>query len=129
MDADGSNIRSLVEGPFFSNDGSNDGLTFYFESAWSPDGNKIAIVACPYAWDNCYPTSTIVVVNSDGTGLHEIAPAGGFGRPTWSPDGRAIAFGSTTCRSCPSSIRFVLADGSGGGLIIADGHSPAWRPR
>jgi dipeptidyl aminopeptidase/acylaminoacyl peptidase len=114
----------LLLGPFFY----VDGLTYYFQSAWSPDGQSIAVVVCPYAWDNCYPDSAIAILNPDGSGLREVAEAGGFASPSWSPDGRWIAFGSTTCRSCPSSLRFVSSDGEKQGLILDDGHSPAWRP-
>jgi hypothetical protein len=124
MNADGSDVRPLVEGPFFS----DDGLTYYFQSAWSPDGQSIAVVVCPYAWDNCYPDSAIAVVNADGSGLKAIAQAGSYARPTWSPDGRWIAYGSSPCRGCQSSVRFAQADGGTEGLIVDDGHSPAWRP-
>jgi len=124
MNADGSNIQTLVQGPFFW----VDGLTFYFQSAWSPDAEKLAVVVCHWAWDNCYPNSAIAILNSDGSGLHEIAQAGGYARPTWLPDGRTIAFASSSCRTCQSTIRFVRADGSAEGLVVTNGHSPAWRP-
>ena len=122
MNADGSGIEPLLEGPFFW----VDGLIFYFQSAWSPDGQKIAVVVCGWG-DNC-SQSEIAVVNADGSGLKVLAQAGGFARPTWSPDGRTIAFSSSRCRACPSSIRFVSADGGAEGVIVTNGHSPAWRP-
>ena len=124
MNSDGTDVRPLIEGPFFW----GDGLALYFQSAWSPDGQSIAAVSCTYAWDNCYPDSTIVIANADGSGLREIALAGGYASPTWSPDGQWIAFGSAFCRSCESSIRFVSVDGGDEGLLMDDGHSPAWRP-
>lgn len=125
MNADGSDVRPLLEGPFFW----VDGLMFYFQSAWSPDGQSIGVVVCSYAGDNCYPDSTIAVVNADGSGLRVIAHAGSYASPTWSPDGQWIAYGSSKCRAaCQSSIRFVRIDGGIEGLIIDNGHSPAWRP-
>ena len=122
MNADGSNITTRFEGPFFW----NDGVTFYFQPSWSPDGRKIAVVVCGYAWDNCYPSSAIAIGN--GEGLTTLVEAGGFARPAWSPDGSTIAFSTKACRDCAGSLRYVTADGSRSGLIFSNGHSPAWRP-
>lgn len=123
MNADGSNIRPLIEGPFAWPDNR-----FYFQPSWSPDGQKIAVVVCVYAWENCYPSSSIAITNADGTGLTTLVEAGGYARPTWSPDGSTIAFGSRTCSGCVSSLRYTRVDGSASGLISSNGHSPAWRP-
>jgi TolB protein len=121
VNADGTDIRSVVEGPFF------DPSTDYWQSAWSPDGRKLAVVVCVrWSFFQCYPKSAVAVVNPDGSGLTMLADAGGFARPTWSPDGRTIAFASVTC--CQPSLRYVRADGSAEGLILTNGHSPAWRP-
>jgi Big-like domain-containing protein/WD40 repeat protein len=134
MNADGSNVLPLLEGPFFGP------ATYYFQSAWSPDGQQIAVVVCGYGWANCssnapdapqgFPQSysAIAVMNADGSGLHVIAQAEGYASPTWSPDGRTIAFGSSNCSGSQPCLRFVRVDGSAEGLILANGHSPAWRP-
>jgi Tol biopolymer transport system component len=124
VNADGSDLKPVLEGPFFW----ADGLTFYFQPAWSPDGSTIAVTVCAYAWDNCYPNSTIGLVNPDGSGFRTIADAGSFARPTWSPDGHTIAFAKSSCRTCASAIHYVTRDGSASGLLVSDGHSPAWRP-
>lgn len=124
VNADGSGITPLLEGPFFSADGQ----TFYFQSAWSPDGRQFAVVVCPYAFDNCFPIGGVAVANSDGSDLTVIAQAGGYSRPTWSPDGKLIAFSSTSCRECQPTLRLVRVDGSAEDLITTNGHSPAWRP-
>lgn len=123
MNPDGSNISKLLAG---SMTGSG---AYYFEPAWSRDGERIAAVFCTWAWDNCYPDSRVVVANADGTGLRIVARTGGFSHPTWSPDGTMIAFSNQSCRGCPSSIRYVrTGDMAIGGPIVDDGHSPSWRP-
>jgi TolB protein len=122
MNADGSDIVSLFAGPFFSKDGQ----TFYFQPSWSPDGQQMAVVVCGYAWDNCYPSSSIAIANGDG--LTTLVQAGGFARPAWSPDGSTIAFSIKACRDCAGSLRYVSRDGTKSGLIFSNGHSPAWRP-
>ncbi len=124
MNADGSNITSLFAGPFFSRDGQ----VFYFQPSWSPDGRKMAVVVCGYAWDNCYPSSAIAIASANGDGLTTLVQAGGFARPAWSPDGSTIAFSSQACRKCAGSLRYVSTDGTKSGLIFSNGHSPAWRP-
>jgi hypothetical protein len=67
-------------------------------------------------------------MNADGSELRSITNAGGFARPSWSPDGTIIAFGSTECGGCPSTVRFVTRDGSESGVLIWDARNPAWRP-
>jgi Tol biopolymer transport system component len=123
MGADGSDPKVVLQGPFFW----ADGLQFYFQPAWSPDGRRIAMVVCGYAWDNCYPDSRIGIANADGSGLTLIAAAGGFARPAWSPDGGRIAFGVTTCRTCASDLYVMRTDGTERRLLVANGSSPAWR--
>jgi Tol biopolymer transport system component len=123
MNPDGSNISRLLKGSM-----TGPG-TYFFEPAWSRDGQRIAAVFCTWAWDNCYPDSRVVVANADGTGLRILARTGGFSHPTWSPDGTMIAFSNQSCRTCPSSIRYVrTGDMAIGGQIVDDGYSASWRP-
>jgi len=60
-------------------------------------------------------------LNADGSGLSQLAGTTGGSRPSWSLDAQSIAFGSG------GSIRWARLDGSSRGVIIDDGHSPAWR--
>ena len=124
MNADGSSITSMFEGPFFFVDGP----MFYFQPAWSPEGGRIAVVVCPAAWADCYPDASIAIANADGSGLKTLVKTSGFARPTWSPDGNTIAYSAKPCPTCEGELRYVSADGSKGGVIVSNGHSPAWRP-
>ena len=123
MNADGSDPKVVLAGPFFAAGGHQ----FHFQPTWSPDGRRIAMVVCGYAWDNCYPNSSIGIANADGSGLTIIAAAGGSARPAWSPEGGRIAFGVTTCRTCRFDVYVMRADGSERRLLVANGSSPAWR--
>jgi Tol biopolymer transport system component len=123
MNADGSNIEPLILGPFFAPD-----QTYYFQPAFSPDGGKIATVVCKWAFDNCYPQSSVAVANADGSALTTIVQSAGYSSPTWSADGNVIAFSTRQCRECVGSIRYVRVDGSASGVIFSEAHSPSWRP-
>ena len=80
MRADGSNPRQITR----------DAIDV--EPVFSPDGTKIAFGRI--VGDS--PTGqleAIYVVNADGSGLRQVAPArAGLEHPDWSPDGRLITF-------------------------------------
>ena len=61
-------------------------------------------------------------MSASGSGVVHLVATSGFASPTWSPDGQVIAYASST------GIEWVSGDGNQRGRIIADGHSPAWRP-
>ena len=85
----------------------------------------------------------LYVTNIDGSGMRRLARfAAAFTLPTWSPDGRTIAFqrrvgprgapppGNGRCGVCHGEIFVVNADGSGLRNLTgnAGGDVPAWSP-
>lgn len=71
---------------------------------------------------------SIIVINSDGTRPHEIVGGIWADSPTWSPDGKRIAFGKQT--GSRSAIFVIQADGSKLTRLTPDGgdFAPAWSP-
>ena len=85
----------------------------------------------------------LYVMNPDGSGRRRLARfASGFTRPTWSPDGRTIAFerragpigapppGNGRCPVCHVEIFVMNADGSGLRNLTGKtgGGMPVWSP-
>jgi TolB protein len=98
IDADGSNLRVLHNG------GAN--------PAWSPDGSKIV-------FNSLCCEGSIFVMNADGSGVVRLIGNDHFAQgehlqwPTWSPDGRSIAFVRTPNSWDDISQLYVMnADGS-----------------
>ncbi len=112
MDPDGSNPRQVTTLHSL-------GFSVYGRPAWSPDSKKIV-------FSNGVD---IMIVNSDGTGLHTIV-AGGLNRePAWSPDGSTIAYVSES-----QNREIWLVDVTGANprpLVAIPGvavYQPAWAP-
>jgi Tol biopolymer transport system component len=109
MNADGSGQRRLTH-----NGGRN------FNPAWSPDGRTIAFerrLGRYQEVDWCSGCGgalffEVWIMNADGSGERQLTPAGARNRaPSWSPDGRKIAFVST--RDGNQEIYVMNPDGSG----------------
>ena len=104
MDADGGNPRRLT-----SNAGAD------YQPSWSPDGKRITFVSerdghvAPQGW----PTSEIYVMNADGGNPQNLTNNPSDDRnPSWSPDGRRIAFVSDRDPKFPHFNIYVMdADG------------------
>jgi TolB protein len=67
----------------------------------------------------------LYVMNADGSGKQRLADAG-HTTPSWSPDGRKIAFGGQEVAPL-GGLRVVNADGSGQQRLTMGNH-PAWSP-
>ena len=87
VDAQSGAVRPVTAGPS------------HFEPRWRPDGQWIAFTAVTYAsgaGGTQLAASAIGVVRPDGSGARIVLQATGsshvIGNPSWSPDGRTLAF-------------------------------------
>jgi Tol biopolymer transport system component len=117
MNADGSGQKRLVHY-------DNDQIFYIVGYDWSPDGGKIAVQAA-YCDHICkgydYP---LWVMNADGSDRLALTDDGGI--PSWSPDGRRIAF-TTEYRG----LYVINSDGRGARQLlpgVPDRTPVAWSP-
>jgi Tol biopolymer transport system component len=122
LDADGAPQRRLTDadGPDPSED--EDALFFQVDPSWAPDAAQIAFSSRRSGSFDIY------AMLADGTDTRRLTSTKeNDGHPTWSPDGRTIAF----ARSAPSRIYVMNADGTGAKRLtksLADEADPAWSP-
>jgi TolB protein len=113
VNADGSEQRMLTRTTAEGSDSHH--------LAWSPRGDKIALVSKRDG------NLEIYVMNTDGSGLSNLTrDTRTEWNPEWSPDGRKIAFGRLEPGG-RSKIVVMKADGSGK-RTLADGADPVWSP-
>ena len=85
------------------------------DPAFSPDGRRLAFVS------ERSGTRELWVSNADGTDAHQRTSFNGSftGRPSWSPDGRSIAFHA-------GGIQVIPSDAGAPRQLSEDGESPTW---
>lgn len=111
IDVDGSNLRRLTfQGSYNAS------------PRWSPRGEKIVFMCQVAGYQIC-------LINPDGSGLQQLTTAGRNEEPTWSPDGRHLAFTST--RTGQREVFVMHADGSEQKRLTNNGREnylPDWSP-
>ena len=114
MDAEGTNIRRITfEG------------TYLATPSVSPDGRTIVFSRLDKSGFNIW------TIRTDGSGLTQLTFDGDNQSPTWSPDGRFIAYERKETPAAKNSIFIMRRDGSNPVKIIGgkgDYSSPAWSP-
>jgi len=128
-DAKGSNVRQLGAAPVRG-----------VSPAWSPDGRRLAFVSFadgngpPCDAASCPPSGELYVVRADGTELTRLTRSRADDEhPTWSPDGRRIAFSSGFSLRRQGHPRWLVVMPAAGGGATRVGRfagvlDPAWSP-
>jgi Tol biopolymer transport system component len=92
----------------------------WFDLDWSPDSARIAYVT----------NSRMYIIERNGSGprLVRTGMRGTVSTPSWSLDGKRIAFANRPWPHGPSSVYAVDSDGANRALVARDAAAPAWSP-
>jgi len=128
-DANGTDLRQLGTAPVHG-----------VSPSWSPDGRRLAFVSFADGNDppcdaaSCPPSGELYVVRADGSGLTRLTNSRADDEhPTWSPDGRRLAFSSGFSRRKQGHPRWLMIMPAKGGRAGRIGRftgvlDPSWSP-
>jgi dipeptidyl aminopeptidase/acylaminoacyl peptidase len=88
----------------------------YYEMAWSPNGNRLAVAVAPTPTvDDSYMAKSVKVVDAQTLEVvADIQNAGKLGQITWSPDGRRLALRAGHDIHDPIDGRIMVVPATGG---------------
>ena len=101
-----------------------DGVHYYSDPGWSPDGSMISYVK----------QRRLFVARANGSRPRRLSRLVVWGAPTWAPDGSRIAFESRRGPASRSDIWTIRPDGSGlrrltySGDVYEEDTKPVWSP-
>ena len=111
-----------------------DGRYEDFDPALSPDGSTIAFASNRgNLLNGVHTIYDIYLMNIDGSGIRRVTQASPIGNgngntdPSWSPDGRFIAYAGDDANDV-SAIRVARLDGSNERIVASNAFHPSWSP-
>jgi eukaryotic-like serine/threonine-protein kinase len=115
MEETGENVRRLTD--------------FGFHPSWSPDGEKIVVSDRPsdIHTSHTIPNSRLWTIDTASGEKRQIETGGDAVMPSWSPNGRRIAFWYVAAGN-PGEIATVPADGGDPVIIASDAAAADWNP-
>ncbi|HSG00891.1 MAG TPA: protein kinase, partial [Vicinamibacterales bacterium] len=103
------------------------------DPAWSPDGRELVVANAAFAYptDRAESNVGLTIIDVESGAKRPLAVSLDAVQPSWSPDGRRIAFWGLRGRSGQRDIWTIAADGSdanAGGRSVTDDPALDWSP-